>query len=184
MESDFNLLSVYDIFEKDLQIQDVQDQELLFGEVISESLPLRGKAKCIKLGSIEKDIKAESLPHLKYSAGDKWWYLKDGKYAAMYGITSGFKNVQHLEENAVYAENIIRLRIVIELLKKNVRDSLLTISDEEYKKIGFIVLRSDPSLVRASDSLIIDGVNNWIPSMVDMPLYADIPRELRGRTII
>lgn len=179
---DLNLLRVYDLFDKDVKnLDEIQSNELLFGEVVSDRLPLRGKGKCIKLGSIEEAISPESLPDLKYNSSDNWFYMKEGNYVVLSGIRSEFEKVNHLERIAIYGENIIRLRIVIELLKKNVKRGLLTLSVEEYKEIGFKALRADPSMVRANDRLIMDGIDNWVPSMLTTPLYEDIPKQYRGK---
>ena len=179
-----NLLSVYNLINAEIgSPYDLQSAELLFGEVISESLPLRGKSKYVKLGTLEREISAKDLPDLRYNAGSNWYYLSNGRYVAMNGIPSEHKKVRHLEGISIYSENIIRLRIVVELLKKNVKSGKLTLSAEEYLQIGFKVLRSDPSLLRATDSMIWNGVHNWIPQMLSIPVYAEIPEHLRGRVL-
>jgi len=184
MRLDLCLLTVYNLFDHDnLSPKDIQGAQHLFGDVISDKLPVRGKAKCIKVGSEEREISPENLPHLKYNSSDNWFYMKNGNYVAMHGIKSQFESVKHLEGISIYAENILRLRIVVELLKRNVKEGILALSEDEYKKIGFKVLRSDPSLIRADDKLIRDGVDNWISSMLEMPLYEDIPSQYRGRII-
>lgn len=105
----------------------------------------------------------------------------EGFGATANGIRSEFEKVKHLEGIAIYGDNIIRLRIVIELLKRNVKKGLITLSVEDYKEIGYKVLRTDPSLLKSSEDIIVDGVNNWVPSMLLIPLYEDVPTKYRGK---
>ena len=84
---------------------------------------------------------------------------------------------------AIYGHNIARLRIVIELLKKNVKKGLVKLSEQDYKDIAYKVLRTDPTLSKSEENIIMDGVNNWVPSMLLPPLYEDILPKNRGRII-
>ncbi|ACU05918.1 hypothetical protein [Pedobacter heparinus] len=187
MNLNFQMVSVYDPFYNDVaDVHELNEANLLFGKVVSDKLSMRGTAKCIKVGSIEKDISKEDLPHLKYSNNNdpetgNWFYMKEGKYVIFHGIRSEFEKVKHLEGIAIYGDNIIRLRIVIELLKRNVKKGLITLSVEDYKEIGYKVLRTDPSLLKSSEDIIVDGVNNWVPSMLLIPLYEDVPTKYRGK---
>lgn len=191
MGLDFYLISVYNVFDTQIvDLSELPEKELLFGQVVSEKLPTRGKYKCLKINSVEQEISAKTLPDLKYSPENtytsqgKWFYLKEGKYVILAGIRSEFEKVNHLEGISIYGENIIRLRIVMELLKKNVKKGKLTLSIEDYKNIAYKVLRSDPVLSRADESMLKDGVNNWVPSMLSTPLYEDIPKDIRGKAVV
>ncbi|HYF66982.1 MAG TPA: hypothetical protein VD884_02550 [Ohtaekwangia sp.] len=190
MGLDYDLLSVYEAFDNDIgNLDELKKKELLFGKVVSDKLASRGKVKCIKVGSIHKNISKKDLPHLKYNSSDinqldgSWFYMKDGKYVIFSGIKSELKKIRHLEGIAVYGDNIIRLRLVIELLKKNVKNGLLTLSEQDYKNIAYKVLKTDPTLLKSDESIIEDGVNNWLPTMLLIPLYEDILSENRGRIL-
>jgi hypothetical protein len=188
MTLDFHLVSVYNVFDNDIrEIKELQSEELLFGKVVADKPSTRGKAKCIKIGSEEKNIDKVDLPHLRYNSSDRnllsgnWFYMKDGKYVILSGIKSELEKVRHLEGISIYGDNIIRLRLVIELLKKNVKRGLINLSEEDYKGLAYKVLRTDPTLLRTDDSLIEDGVNNWLSPMLLTPLYEDILPQDRGK---
>ncbi|PWG79179.1 hypothetical protein [Pararcticibacter amylolyticus] len=190
MTLDFYLTSVYAAFDNEVEeVQDLQNRELLFGSVVADKFLTRGKAKCIKFGSIEEVISAEQLPHLRYCSNEnrqadgKWFYMKDGHYTILSGIRSDFDKVKHLEAGAIYGDNIIRLRIVIEFLKRNVKDGLVELSEDQYKEIAYKVLCSDPTLLKSDDTVIVDGVNNWVPAMLLTPLYSEIPIKYRGKVM-
>ena len=188
MNLDFHLVSVYNAFDDEINdLSELEDERLLFGKVVSDPLSTRGKAKCIKLATQSSNITKADLPHLKYNSIDdgalngSWFYMKEGKYVILAGARSEFENVRHLEGIAIYGDNIIRLRLVIELLKKNVKRGLIKLSEKDYKDIAYRVLRTDPTLLGAEESLIKDGVDNWVPSMLLTPLYEDILPEYRGK---
>lgn len=188
MGSDFYLVSVFNAFDCAFQsVIDIEAKPLLFGEVLSIGLPLRGATKAVKVGSVSNIMSSLALPDLKYHSSSSnpingnWFYMKEGKYLILHGIKSDYEKVKHLESIALYGENIIRLRVVIELLKKNVKDGILKLTEKDYNNIAYKVLRSDPSLSKTDDETIWDGVNNWLPSMLSMPLYEDILAEKRGK---
>lgn len=161
------------------------EKEMMFGRVHAEVPQLRGAAKVLKIKEIAVDINKDDLPHLKYSNnGDKntgnWFYTKNGDYFIFSTIKSEYEKVKHLEGIAVYADNILRLRIVVELLKNKISKGL-RLSHEDFKKIAFKVLRSDPLTKRLSDQDIQEGVGNWLPSMLDTPRFDEIPLSYRER---
>ncbi|MCY1517991.1 hypothetical protein D9M68_526950 [compost metagenome] len=181
---DYYLLSVYDAF--DLNHKDlIEDNKLLFGRVISEEPSKRGIDKVIKIKTDKKQISSEDLPHLKYSNNNQlngnWFYMKNGDYFAFSAIKSSFDKVSHLEGIAIYGDIILRLRIVIELLKKNIRKGLVVLSEKELNNIGFKVLRSEPTTKKISDEDIQNGLNNWLPSMLTIPIFDEIPDEYKER---
>ncbi|MCT1532257.1 hypothetical protein M3B46_14740 [Sphingobacterium daejeonense] len=65
----------------------------------------------------------------------------------------------------------------------NVDLGIIKLTFEEYVNIGFMVLKSEPRMSMFDDETIIDGLTNWIPSMLAMPLYSKIPIEIRGRLV-
>jgi hypothetical protein len=191
MGLDFYLISVYNAFDNQIvDLSELSDKELLFGKVVSEKLPTRGKYNCLKINSVEQEVSATTLPDFKYSPGNtyssggKWFYMKEGNYVILSGIKSEFERVKHLEGISIYGENIIRLRIVMELLKKNVKQGKLKLSIEDYKNIAYKVLRSDPALSRADEGMLKDGVNNWVSPILSTPLYEDIPKNIRGKVVV
>jgi hypothetical protein len=175
------LISVFSPFQKN-----TGDKELMFGRILSEIPQKRGFAKVSKIKEIDCDIKKEDLPHLKYSNnGDKdtgnWFYTKDGNYLIFSTIKSEYEKVRHLEGISVYADNILRLRIVIELLKNRLNERQEELSLDDFRTIAFKVLRSDPLTKRLSNEDILEGVSNWLPSMLDVPRFEDIPIIYRER---
>ncbi|TCD05836.1 hypothetical protein EZ449_15335 [Pedobacter frigidisoli] len=175
---DYYLLSVYNVFEP-TDIGEIDDGNLLFGRVISEEPSKRGVNKVIQVKTEKRAVDEKDLPHLKYSnskhTDGNWFYVKDGDYFAFSGIESSFDKVAHLEGISIYGEIILRLRIVIELLKKNIKKGLAEISVKEFNEIAFNILRSEPSTKKISDEDIQYGVNNWLPSMLMMPLFEEVP---------
>lgn len=176
---DYYLLSVYDLFDSSINVSDIDEENLLFGRVISEEPAKKGINKVLHLKTISRNIDISYLPHLKYSNNKQidgnWFYVKDGDYFALSSIKSSFEKVGHLEGIAIYGEIILRLRIVIELLKKNIKQGLIVLSEKQLNNIAFKVLRSEPSTKKMSDEDIQYGVNNWLPSMLMIPLFNEIP---------
>lgn len=189
MKLDTFLVDVYNVFDSDIENVDLSKGELLFGGVVSYSLPIRGKLKCIKVKQCIIDLLEEDLPDLKYSSREiysnegKWFYMDKGNYHILSGIKSQYENVKHLEGIEIYAENILRLRTVLELLKANVHQGITNLTINEYFDIGFMVLRSDPTMVRFDDKMIQDSVNRWTKTILAMPLYSKIPIEIRGKKL-
>jgi hypothetical protein len=187
MRLDYFLFSVYNTF-GDTDINNLDKEKLLFGRVICEMPTKRGVNKVIAIKTSEEEISKRDLPNLKYSNNNQidgnWFYVKDGEYFALSGIKSKFTNVKHLEGISIYGDVILRLRIVIELLKKNVKNGLIALSDEQFNEIAFKVFRSEPSMRKISDEDIQYGIDNWLPSMLIIPLYDEIPAEFRERAIL
>jgi hypothetical protein len=174
------LVSVFSPF------HNVEERVLMFGRVLSEIPQKRGIAKVLKTDEVDFDIEKNDLPHLKYSNnGDKysgnWFYTKDGNYFIFSTIKSEYDKVRHLEGISVYADNILRLRIVIELLKDKMKERKEELSLDEFSAIAFKVLRSDPLTKRLSNEDILAGVSNWLPGMLDIPRFEDIPITYRER---
>lgn len=184
MNLDYYLLSVYDAFNSN-DLEEIAETKLLFGRVISEAPSKRGVNKVAKVGNIEKDIQSKDLPYLKYSNNKQidgnWFYVKEGKYFAFSAHKSNYEQVYHLEGISLYGDIILRLRVVVELLKRNIKKGLLTLTEKQFKDIAFKVLRSESSTKKLSDEEIQNGVNNWIPSMLMIPLFEEIPEELKER---
>ncbi len=188
MGSDFYLVKIFKAFDDEVKdIDDLKHKELLFGHVLSVKLSIRGVAKCLKVGEVRQIISKFDLPDLKYNSSNtnplngNWFYMNEGKYLIFSAIRSEYEKVKHLEGIALYGDNILRLRIVIELLKENVRNGIIKMSEKDYKDIAYKVLRADPTLLKTEDDIISDGVNNWVGTMLLTPLYKDIPLEKRGR---
>lgn len=184
-----SLISVFNFFETDNDLEDLKNKDLLFGEVVSENLALKGKVKSIPIGTLQKSIDEQDFPHLKYcskqsfevnDSSGNWFYVDGGKYFVISGIESEYEKVKHLESITMYSDSLIRLRIVIELLKKNVKEGLISITIDQYKEIAYRVFKNDPSL-RGKDELLRSAANKRVPSMLSIPLYEDIPVIYRGR---
>lgn len=185
------LVDVYNLYDDEITgFSSLKQENKLFGSVISEELTIRGKSKCIKIDTVNVEITKDELPDLKYSPDDifsnegKWFYTEKGHYQIFSGIRSVYENVKHLEGLEIYGDNILRLRTVIELLKINVDLGKTNMTIEEYLDVGFLVLKSDPSMSKIDDETIQDGVKNWMPTMLNMPLYSKIPLEIRGKKLI
>jgi len=178
-----SLLSVYDSF--DSNNEDFETKDLLFGSVLSEPPPNRGKEKAIKTKVVHQNLNKEDLPHLKYSpngdSNDNWFYTKDGNYFILSAIKSTYEQVKHLEGITMYGDITLRIRVVIELLKRNIRDGVISSSDVDFNKIAFDIFRAEPSAKKMDDEDIRFGVDNWLQSILSTPLFDEIPKEYRGR---
>lgn len=191
MGDDYYLVSVFDYW-KDVELNNLSDFEkldLLFGEVLSTKFSTRGELKCTSIIKFDSIIEKNELPHLRYCSDElerpnvNWFYLKDGNYLLFSAIKSQRENVKHLEDMVLYVDPIIRLRIIIELLKRNIKKGSLKLSKQQFESIAYIVLKSNPSFAKRDDDLIKDGVKNWLQPMLSMPLYEDIPKKIRGKAI-
>lgn len=179
------LISIYDFFStnKDeiISIELLKKQELLYGRVLCEKISSRGKDKFIKLGGASSDIELTDMPYLRYnssisnSLNGNWFYIKPAEYYIFSAIESKFENVRHLETLSIYVESIIRLRIVIELLKKNISNNLISLSKSDLIKIGCSYLRPESLFKSIDDETLLSGVENWIDEMLLPPVFGEIP---------
>ncbi len=179
------LLSVYNSFDEEEVNYDISN--LLFGRVVSEIPRLRNPGKVIKVKDEEQQIDISTLPYLNYSNTDlpdgNWFYTKEGDYFIFSSIESTYESVRHLESISIYGDRIVRLRIVIELLKSNIKKGIVDLSLAEIKDIAFRVMKSDFNSKGVSDVDILGGVENWLPLMLNTPLFEDIPNEIRERPL-
>jgi hypothetical protein len=182
---------VYDAFDEDIKSADeLLSKELLFGSVVCGKVSTRGKNKCIQVDSFESTITKEDLPHLNYSSNainplqGNWFYMKEGQYFVLNGISLEYHQVKHLEGIAIYGDEILRLRLVIELLKRKVDEGILALTVEDYKDIAYRVLKADPTFARTKNDMLRDGISNWVQSMLLTPLYRNIPKAIRGKAIL
>ena len=191
MGDDYYLVSVFDYW-KDVELNSIiyfEKMNLLFGEVLSTKFSTRGELKCETIIKFDSKVEKSVLPHLRYcsdeleSSNANWFYLKNGEYLIFSAIKSQRDKVKHLEDLVLYGDPIIRLRIVIELLKRNIKKGSLKLNRQQFESIAFIVLKSNPSFAKSDDDLIKDGVKNWLQPMLSMPLYEDIPKNTRGRVL-
>lgn len=180
------LLSVYNSFDEEEVNYDISN--LLFGRVVSETPRLRNPGKAIKVKDEEQQIDISTLPYLNYSNTDlpdgNWFYTKEGDYFIFSSIESTYESVRHLESISIYGDRIVRLRIVIELLKLNIKRGIVDLSFAEIKDIAFRVMKSDFNSKGVSDVDILGGVENWLPLMLNTPLFEDIPNEIRERPVV
>lgn len=182
------LISVFNAFDYNKNdLLYLQKLPLLYGTVLSQTLPKRGVNKCVLINKGIQKLEFSDLPHLRYtskvedSPEGNWFYTKDGKYYIFAAIETEYEKAKHLESLAIYGDWVLRLRIVMELLKKNIKDGKITLTIDQIKKIAFEVLKNEPSLNRLNDEEIMDGVNNWVPPMMFTPLIEDIPENIRGK---
>lgn len=179
------LLSVYNTFNDEKTNEDYSN--LLFGRVISEIPRLRNPGKVLKVENDDQQIKVSTFPYLKYSNNDlpdgNWFYTKEGDYFIFSTIESSYESVRHLESISIYADNIVRLRIVIELLKLNIKKGIVSLRLFEFRDIAFRVLKSDFNSKGISEEEFLAGVENWLPLMLSTPLFEDIPKDIRERPL-
>jgi hypothetical protein len=64
--------------------------------------------------------------------GRNWFYMNKGEYLIMRAKRSEFSKVAHLED--ITLQTTIALRIVIELLKRNVKKGLVRLTEQDSKK--------------------------------------------------
>lgn len=180
------LLSVYNIFDNEQTNYD--NSNLLFGRVVSEIPRLSNPGKVIKVENYEQEIKVSTLPYLKYSNTDlpdgNWFYTKEGDYFIFSSLESSYESVKHLEGISIYADSIVRLRIVIELLKSNIKKRIVSLSMSDFSDIAFRVLQSDFNSKGISNKEFLGGVENWLALMLDIPLFEDIPITVREKPLV
>ncbi|MCP9747819.1 hypothetical protein [Lacihabitans sp. CS3-21] len=183
------IISVYNLFDIAPEIEYLDDENLLFGKVLSERLPRRGVNKCNLISEQRVNIDKFELPHLRYtskvrdSPEGNWFYTNNGDYHILSAIETEYSKAKHLESISIYGDWVIRLRVVIELLKRNEKIGLINLNINQLKEIAFNVMRNEPSLSKLNDAALINGVNNWIPSMMITPLISDIPLNQRGKVL-
>lgn len=183
--AEFNLVGVYDFLSNEplKTIKELLTNDFLFGEVISFDPPLRGKGSWKIIEQHPINITKEDLPHLKFGNKEGGFYLKDGKYYLFAGIKSKFENIKHLEDCFFYGDNSIKLRIIIELIKRKAKELNQHISLEEWKEIASLVFGSTYSKKPVRSDIINDAVQNLLPGMLEMPIYTEIPKEIRGKVL-
>ncbi|WP_298731630.1 hypothetical protein [uncultured Chitinophaga sp.] len=180
-----NIIGVYDYL-SDEPINDYSillGKDWLFGEVLTYPPPLRGEAKWSVIGKMPIDSVNIRLPHFKFGKNDSWFYLKDGKYYLFAGVKAAKEKVNHLEHSNINAENTIKLRIIVELLKRESKSRKLEIPNEEWENIAFMVLRSEYIHRKDSDERIREFVSNLLPDMLNQSIYSEIPPEIRGTAV-
>lgn len=179
-----SIVKVFNVFHIDKTESYIDTNNVLFGPVLSQNLSTRGKVKCISKAKKSVKIIEQNLPELKFTTKNGLtFFTKGGKYSAMYGIEANKERVNHLEGIHIYGDWLLKLRVVIELLKKNVKEGLVQLDIKDYKEIAHKVLRSEPALEKFNEFTYNDAVNNWIPSMLSMPLIEDIPKVYIGKVM-
>ena len=113
-----------------------------------------------------------------------WFYTKEGNYFIFSLIESTYQSVRHLESISIYGDSVLRLWIVVELLKMNIKKGIVDLSLTEFKDIAFRVLKSDFNSKRVINVDILGRVENWLPLMLNTPLFEDIPNEIRERPVV
>jgi hypothetical protein len=177
----FNVVGIYNYFTSD-PLDDhtiLLSNEWLFGEVLSYDPPLRKEGKWEIIGREPIDKEGIVMPYFKTGKDDTWFYIKDGIYHIFTGIKTTKDKVWHLERPYLYGVNAIKLRIVVELLKKE--PGKAGISLEEWNEIGFKVLRSDPINANDSDEELRFAVERLLPNMLEQPIYSELPQHIRGK---
>jgi hypothetical protein len=183
------LITVYDAFDIEVKKIDIKKLITLFGPVYSFTLSKRGEFKCLKVANEIVNIEREELPHLQFSVNKEsestgqWYVTKEGKYYGNAGIETAFEKVRHLESTTYYGDSFLILRTVIELLKRKIKNDKILLDFEEFKKIGNLIIRSDPRLANLSDLQLSSVTDIAIKRMLITPLYEDTPVKYHGRVM-
>lgn len=174
---DICLIGVYNIFDNEIDNKDKCDSSsLLFGEVLGTKFKTRGKDKSMFLCSKIIELNRELLPKLKYTPDEKplpiskWFFTSGGNYFILSAKKSTYEYVKNFETLSIYSESLLRLRIVLELLKLNIKKGIVKITLEDFYKIGYLVLRSEVSYEKISDMQIRLGVKKWVDEILFIPL--------------
>lgn len=176
---DLYLVSVYDMFGGDEDLNINKKQNLLFGRILSEKFSTRSKNKFIKIKEVDiKNIDKNSLPFLRYNSslsGDingNWFFVEPCEYYILGAKKSNFEAVNHLETLSIYSEPIIKLRIIIELLKKNKKKGIIT--NVDFYEVAFFYLSNEGSFKNIGSVELKAGIKNWVNEITMTPIYDDI----------
>jgi len=185
--SHFHMFGVYDFLTNE-PIKDIhlfKDKDLLFGEVISYEPPLRGKAKWTLLGQEPINIMKADLPHMKFGGKDKKtaFYLKEGNYHTFSGIKTDYENVKHLQETDFNGDTNIIIKIAIELLRRKLKALGQSITQQEWENIAFSIFKNDIDSGKIKDDDIWHYVKSAIPGILEIPIYNEIPKAIRGKAV-
>lgn len=119
-------------------IEVLEKKDLYINELLMSHFPLRGSNKWIKINQIETVIKKAQMPKFKDRLSNlKWIIMKNGLYALGESETSTYEDVKHLEYVNLIGDNIIKVRILVEIVKRK-----YNLSENDYlnKKQKFIDL--------------------------------------------
>jgi phage terminase large subunit-like protein len=191
---DLHLVTIYDNFNENATVEELRESPFLCGQLLAEPSASRGKVKFRLIGSEEVQLSDEDYPDMKYSkniqqptadySSGNWFYVEKGNYYILAAIKSDFAKVRHLESMVMHTDIRIRLRIVIELLRRNVKNGLINLNEENFKEIGALSLKADPLFrTKDKDQRVKRFADTEIPPMLSVPIWDDIPEALRGRAI-
>lgn len=146
----------------------LNDQDLLFGAQRLDGIPVtRGKYKW-KLKGVLISAERVPIPDFKYSQkfiGEETNFSKIKEWFAVKNISEysetpcSYDKVRHLESIKVVSQRSVEIRTAMELLRLNDKDP--------------------------RDYFDMDDLTNWnvYRSMINVPLYKTIPREIRGKAL-
>lgn len=177
------LVGVLDVFSRELlPFDEINNKELLFGEVICSYLPVRGQHSCKKIGTELKEITKNDLPVMKSKNGvGNCYYMKDGDYALFKSKPIACDKISHLETTYQYGETNLRLKILVELIKRAIVDDNLKVPKEELEEICFKIARSEFVSRKSSDEALRSYSDKFLDNFLSIPLYRDIPIAIRGK---
>jgi hypothetical protein len=160
-----SICGIYNHFSKDLSsIDDFEKSDILFGPVICPYLPFRGRFSCKKIYSSSLNIDLVDLPKFKYINGvGDCFVMERGFYALFESKKADCKEVEGFEFTNQYAENTIRLRIIVELLKR--KGLVGKLSHNEIRQICYNIYRSDQVNIKRSDLDLMHSLDHLLPRM-------------------
>jgi len=188
------LTTIYDKFDEVVTIDLLNKSPYLFGQVVSYGDIGNTKAKLKLIGSDEIDLKIQDYPDMKFTNSHlppdddpscNWFYLSKGKYIAMHAQKSEFTKVKHLEDITFRTSIYLRLRIVVELLKRNIKKGVVKLTEADFIEIAVLVLLADPNFRTKDRNTVAQQIAQLdIRDMLFTPLWEDISANLKGRVAI
>jgi hypothetical protein len=166
-----NCLEVYDYItqEPSNNLEILKEKDLLFGPRIINGKPsLRGQDKVSMIGLINDESEI-IIPDFKDVRFFPWIVEDESRISPWYPIFQlhptnhpreyPYKLVKHLEHRVLTGKEQIRLRIEMEILRKQGKDpkEIVNLDVESQKFIYF--------------------------QMINVPIYSTIPREMRGKAL-
>jgi len=169
------LIKIYDYFDTRLSvdISTINAKSLLFGE--SRFFPYivtTGDMKWTLLGEMGQVRKVEEFPDLRISGLNKeikhseqrWFILKNCgiNQDSWNQHKANFEDIKHLEFGEELNEVLVKMRIYILLIKRELYDRQIVISREEFKDVILGVLIMEPTAEKFDTLIIKEFIDSYL----------------------
>ena len=179
-EREISVCGVLDAFEN-FKVNAVKNNDsLFFKEVLFFTPPTRGLGKWEKVNQVVISEEDLILPKFRYSPMEddgydlneypkgKWFVLENGYYGVLDAKKSTYSKVCSLEESNIYAEDLLRVRTVVELVKRqyNVTEKDYAKYKTKFETLFQVIYNSSFTKYRVSDRETVDlAAINIIPML-------------------